>query len=50
MSDRVLGIGGVFVRAREPEKLRAWYAEQLGIELQPFGGTVFRAELGDVTV
>jgi catechol 2,3-dioxygenase-like lactoylglutathione lyase family enzyme len=27
----VTGIGGVFFRARDPEKLRAWYADNLGI-------------------
>lgn len=50
MSERVLGIGGVFVRARDPERLRAWYAEHLGVELEPFGAAVFRAEAGDITV
>jgi predicted enzyme related to lactoylglutathione lyase len=27
----VLGIGGLFFRARDPEALRAWYSEQLGV-------------------
>jgi catechol 2,3-dioxygenase-like lactoylglutathione lyase family enzyme len=48
--ERVTGIGGVFFRARDPERLRAWYAEQLGLELRPFGGAVFSAEAGDITV
>lgn len=48
--ERVLGIGGVFFRAREPETLRAWYAEHLGVELEDYGGITFRAEAGDVTV
>jgi predicted enzyme related to lactoylglutathione lyase len=30
--ERVQGIGGVFFRARNPEALARWYAEQLGIE------------------
>ena len=25
------GIGGVFFRARDPEALKAWYAEHLGL-------------------
>ena len=25
--ERVTGIGGIFIRARDPERLRAWYAE-----------------------
>ena len=48
--ERVLGIGGAFFRARDPESLRAWYAEHLGLELEDFGGVVFRAEAGDVMV
>ena len=28
---RVAGIGGVFLRAQEPERLAAWYREHLGI-------------------
>lgn len=31
MKQRVRGIGGVFFRAREPQKLAAWYAEHLGV-------------------
>lgn len=27
----VLGIGGLFFRARDPESLAAWYREQLGV-------------------
>jgi predicted enzyme related to lactoylglutathione lyase len=46
----VTGIGGVFVRSEQPQELAAWYAEHLGIELQPFGGAVLRAVEGDVTV
>jgi predicted enzyme related to lactoylglutathione lyase len=48
--ERALGIGGVFVRARDPEALRAWYERNLGIELQPYGGATFRAQEGDVTI
>ena len=48
--ERALGIGGVFFRARDPERLRAWYAEHLGVELEGWGGTVFVADAGDVTV
>lgn len=43
---RVTGIGGVFFRARDPEALKAWYAEHLGVESAPVwhqdaGYTVF---------
>jgi len=29
--ERATGIGGVFVRARDPEALSGWYAEHLGV-------------------
>jgi predicted enzyme related to lactoylglutathione lyase len=29
--ERVLGLGGVFFRAKDPKALAAWYADQLGI-------------------
>lgn len=38
---RVVGIGGIFFKARDPEKLRAWYQTHMGIEVQAWGGTVF---------
>lgn len=31
--ERVTGLGGVFFRAREPERLQAWYREHLGLPL-----------------
>jgi predicted enzyme related to lactoylglutathione lyase len=48
--EHVAGIGGVFFRARDPERLRAWYAEHLGVELADWGGQAFVADEGDVTV
>jgi hypothetical protein len=38
---RVTGIGGVFLRARDPKALRDWYAKNLGIELSDYGGATF---------
>jgi predicted enzyme related to lactoylglutathione lyase len=38
---RVTGIGGIFFKAKDPEALRAWYQEHLGIELLEWGGAVF---------
>jgi predicted enzyme related to lactoylglutathione lyase len=31
---KVLGIGGVFVKAQDPQALADWYARVLGVELQ----------------
>ena len=39
---RVTGIGGIFIKAKDPAKLRAWYKEHLGIDVQAWGGTAFR--------
>ena len=33
----VLGIGGVFVKSKDPEKLRAWYRDMLGIDVKSWG-------------
>jgi predicted enzyme related to lactoylglutathione lyase len=38
---RVTGIGGIFIRANDPVKLRAWYKTHLGIDVQEWGGTAF---------
>lgn len=34
-TEKVVGIGGVFFRARDPAALARWYAEHLGIALTP---------------
>jgi predicted enzyme related to lactoylglutathione lyase len=40
---RVIGIGGVFFKADDPEKLYRWYEEHLGLKREPDGqGVVFR--------
>lgn len=33
----VTGIGGFFFRARDPEALRGWYVEHLGVGSAPYG-------------
>lgn len=38
---RVIGIGGVFFKAKDPEKLRAWYQQHLGLEFDAYGSVVF---------
>ena len=38
---RVVGVGGIFFKARDPEALRAWYQTHLGIDVQAWGGTAF---------
>jgi len=33
--ERVTGIGGVFLRARDPQALTAWYEQHLGLPREP---------------
>ena len=39
---RVTGIGGVFFKSRDPQKLKEWYQTHLGIECMPGNGAVFQ--------
>ena len=46
--ERVTGIGGVFIRSAEPDALRAWYAEHLGIDVNAeWGGAVLTSAGGE---
>lgn len=47
--ERVTGIGGVFQRAADAPALRDWYATQLGIALEDFGGAVLDWTAGGST-
>jgi len=38
---RVVGLGGIFFKARDPKTLCAWYRTHLGINIEPWGGTSF---------
>ena len=39
---RVTGVGGVFLRSRDPKAIAKWYAENLGVKLADFNGTAFQ--------
>jgi predicted enzyme related to lactoylglutathione lyase len=39
---RVTGIGGVFLKARDPKALSEWYAKHLGFVLEPWGGAILK--------
>lgn len=42
---KVLGIGGVFFKSENPEKLGHWYKTYLGLDINPeYGGTSFFAD------
>ena len=38
---RVTGIGGIFIKARDPAALRDWYRRHLGMDIQDWGGMTF---------
>jgi predicted enzyme related to lactoylglutathione lyase len=38
---RVVGIGGIFFKAQDPQRLQAWYREHLGLEIESWGGVAF---------
>jgi predicted enzyme related to lactoylglutathione lyase len=45
----ILGIGGVFLKSKDPKALAAWYRDVLGIDIQGWGGATFPGEAGTVT-
>lgn len=38
---RVTGIGGIFIKAKDPKRLQEWYRVHLGIPVQSWGGAAF---------
>ena len=34
---RVTGIGGIFFKCQDPEKIRQWYKTHLGMDVSPYG-------------
>ena len=39
---RVVGIGGIFFKASDPEALSKWYQTHLGFKLEAWGGAIFK--------
>jgi predicted enzyme related to lactoylglutathione lyase len=37
---KIVGLGGVFFKAKDPEALRGWYRDVLGLEIQDWGGAL----------
>jgi predicted enzyme related to lactoylglutathione lyase len=50
--ERIVGIGGVFFKARDPQALAAWYREHLGVpvEVGQTYGTLKSGGAGEETV
>jgi predicted enzyme related to lactoylglutathione lyase len=36
---KVTGIGGIFFKVEDPDKTKAWYAEHLGLAVNPWGSS-----------
>jgi predicted enzyme related to lactoylglutathione lyase len=36
---RVTGIGGIFFKCKDPEKMKEWYKTHLGFDISPYGVT-----------
>lgn len=39
LKPKVTGIGGIFFFSENPDKTKAWYAENLGLEVNPWGSS-----------
>lgn len=40
--NRVTGIGGIFIKAKDPKALGEWYRKHLGLDIQDWGGLAFQ--------
>ena len=38
---RVIGLGGIFFKAKDPQKMHQWYEKHLGIQGKPEEGAMF---------
>ena len=38
----VTGVGGVFIKSKDPKALAAWYRDVLGLDITPWGGAMLR--------
>ena len=39
---RITGIGGVFVKSKDPKALARWYRDVLGLAVEPWGGAMLK--------
>ncbi len=47
MSGKITGIGGIFIKVKEPEKTREWYRNFLGFDLDTYGCTFLPQHLSN---
>ena len=48
-TDRVTGIGGIFFKCKDPQKVTEWYKEHLGLDTNPYGASFEWYETPDST-
>ncbi len=41
---KVLGIGGIFFKSKDPAALTNWYRDVVGLEVESWGGVILRPE------
>jgi catechol 2,3-dioxygenase-like lactoylglutathione lyase family enzyme len=39
---RITGVGGIFLRSKDPKALASWYRDVLGLAVEPWGGAMLR--------
>ena len=39
---RITGVGGIFLKSKDPKALARWYRDVLGVPLEPWGGATLR--------
>jgi predicted enzyme related to lactoylglutathione lyase len=47
---KVVGIGGLFIKSKDPKALSAWYRDMLGIDIQAWGGAQLSNAAGTYAV
>ena len=45
---RITGVGGIFVKSKDPKALAAWYRDVLGLHLEDWGGALLRSNRAEV--
>ena len=44
--ERVIGLGGIFFKSKDPARLSAWYRKHLGLNVEDWGGVTFQEGAG----
>jgi predicted enzyme related to lactoylglutathione lyase len=47
MKKRVIGIGGIFFKSKDPQKTKSWYSKHLGIDSDAYGSKFLWRGEGD---